>query len=169
MDHWESFLKTLVEHMGFADFKAEVDEAHRSASIVIYEQPPGFQEHIPLFVESLNHLAQIISQKKGEAAIFIDVNNYRKEREKLLSELARAAARKAVATKEPVSLPAMNSYERRLIHMELAGRPDVMTESEGNGRERYVTIRLVGSGPQSPAVEEAAAAEGADSAESETR
>lgn len=149
MDHWQTFLKTLVERMGFADFKAEVDEAHRSASIVIYEQLPGLQEHVPLFVESLNHLSQILAQKRGETAMFIDVNNYRKEREKLLSELARAAARKVVATKEPVSLPAMNSYERRLIHVELAGRPDVLTESEGNGRDRYVTIRIVGSEPHS--------------------
>jgi predicted RNA-binding protein Jag len=146
MDRWETFLKNLVEHMGFGDFKAEVDEQRRSASIVIYEQPPGFREHIPLFVESLNHLSQVLAQKSGEQAMFIDVNNYRKEREKLLSELARAAARKVVATKEKVSLPAMNSYERRLIHVELAGRPDVLTESEGNGRERYVTVRLVGEG-----------------------
>lgn len=153
MDHWESFLKTLVERMGFGDFKAEVDTAHRSASIVIYEQPAGLQEHIPLFVESLNHLSQIIAQKRGESAMFIDVNNYRKEREKLLSELARAAARKVVATKESVSLPAMNSYERRLIHMELAGRPDVITESEGGGRDRYVTVRLVDAEkPQEPSV-----------------
>ena len=146
MAQWETFLKTLVERMGFGDFKAEVDEEHRSASIVIYEQPPGFREHIPLFVESLNHLSQILAQKRGEAAMFIDVNNYRKEREKLLSELARAAARKVVATKQPVSLPAMNSYERRLIHMELAGRPDVLTESEGAGRDRYVTVKMVGAG-----------------------
>lgn len=147
MEHWEPFLKNLVERMGFGDFKTEVDLAHRNASIVIYEQPPGFRDYIPLFVESLNHLSHIIAEKHGESAMFIDVNNYRKEREKLLSELARAAARKVVATKEPVTLPAMNSYERRLIHMELAGRPDVLTESEGNGRERYVTVRLVGTPP----------------------
>jgi predicted RNA-binding protein Jag len=146
MEPWDSFLKNLVERMGFGDFKAEVDEAHRSASIVIYEQPPGFREHLPLFVESMNHLAQIIAQKRSEPPMFIDINNYRKEREKLLSELARAAARKAVATKEPVSLPAMNSYERRLIHVELAGRPDVMTESEGAGHDRYVTVRITTPG-----------------------
>lgn len=152
MEHWELFLKNLVERMGFGDFKAEVDQAHRSASIVIYEQPPGFREHIPLFVESMNHLSQVIAQRRGEQPMFIDVNNYRKEREKLLSDLARAAARKVVATKEPVSLPAMNSYERRLIHMELAGRPDVLTESQGGGRERFVTIRLVdGNAPAAPA------------------
>ncbi|MGH7485536.1 MAG: protein jag [bacterium] len=143
--------------MGFADFKVEVDEAHRTASVVVYEQPAGFREHIPLFVESLNHLSQILAQKRGDQAMFIDVNNYRKEREKLLSELTRAAARKVVATKQPVSLPAMNSYERRLIHMELAGRPDVMTESEGSGRDRYVTVRLVGdqgtAAPKTPDVE----------------
>lgn len=132
--------------MGFADFKTEVDMEHHSASVMVYEQPQGFQEHIPLFVESLNHIALIIAQKSGGTALFIDVNNYRKEREKLLFELARAAARKVMATKEPVSLPAMNSYERRVIHMALADRPDVMTESEGAGRERYVTVRVVGSG-----------------------
>jgi len=143
MEPWESFLKNLVERMGFGDFKTEVDEAHRSASVIIYEQPAGFQEHIPLFVESLNHLVQIMAQKRGESSLFVDVNNYRQARAKLLAELARAAARKAVATQEPVSLPAMNSYERRLIHMELAGRPDVVTESEGTGHERYVTVRLV--------------------------
>lgn len=160
MESWEQFLKNLVERMGFGDFKAEVDEAHRSASIVIYEQPPGFREYIPLFVESMNHLSQVIAQKRGEQALFIDINNYRKEREKLLSELARAAARKAVATKEPVSLPAMNSYERRLIHMELAGRPDVLTESEGAGRDRYVTVRLVEGAK--PAAAEAAPAQQAE-------
>ena len=141
--NWEQFIKDLIHRMGFSDHKVDVDTEHRSVSIVVFDAAPGFREHIPLFVESMNHLSQVLAQKAGETPFFFDVNNYRKEREKLLIDLAKAAARKAVATKEPVVLPAMNSYERRIIHMELAGHPDVSTESEGGGKERYVTVRLV--------------------------
>jgi spoIIIJ-associated protein len=61
----------------------------------------------------------------------------------LIGELARAAAKKATATKTEISLPAMNSYERRLVHVELAVRPDVKTESAGEGKERYVIIKPI--------------------------
>jgi predicted RNA-binding protein Jag len=140
---WHQFIKDLVAKMGFADYKVEIDSEHHSGSIVVFDASPVFKEYIPMFVESMNHLSQILAQKHGDSPFFFDVNNYRKEREKLLTELARAAARKAVATKEPVQLPAMNSYERRIIHMELAGHPEVITESLGGGKERYVTVKLV--------------------------
>ena len=140
---WEQFTNNLVQKMGFSDYKVDIDLEHRSGSIVVYDAPPEFREHTPLFVESMNHLSQVFAQRTGQAPLFYDVNNYRKEREKLLTELAKAAARKAVATKEPVSLPAMNSYERRIIHVELANHPEVTTESEGGGKERFVIVKLV--------------------------
>jgi predicted RNA-binding protein Jag len=37
----------------------------------------------------------------------------------------------------------MNAYERRLIHAELAARPDVKTESLGEGRGRYVVVKPI--------------------------
>jgi len=62
--------------------------------------------------------------------------------------LARAAAQKVMATKNPISLPPMNSYERRLVHMALAHHPEVTTESSGSDKTRFVTIKLVeDSGP----------------------
>ncbi|MST04322.1 MAG: hypothetical protein EXS49_02020, partial [Candidatus Pacebacteria bacterium] len=45
--------------------------------------------------------------------------------------------------KSEVRLPAMNAYERRIVHTELAVRPDVKTESSGEGRERCVVIRPI--------------------------
>ena len=129
--------------MGFGEHTVELDLEHHHGSVFIYNQPPAFQGHLPELVDALNHLSQVLAQKEGEHPMVFDVNNYRKEREKLLGELARAAARKVRATKEAVSLPAMNSYERRLIHVELAAHPDVMTVSDGVGKSRCVTIRLV--------------------------
>jgi spoIIIJ-associated protein len=131
--------------MGFQEYKIELDEEHRHAEIVIYNQPPAFdKEWAPFFVEALNHLFQVIAQKENVQALFADVNNYRREREKLIQELARAAARKVTATKGTVTLPAMNSYERRIIHTELSLHPTIKTESEGEGKERKVIVKMVG-------------------------
>ena len=74
---------------------------------------------------------------------FVDINNYQAERERIIQELAKAAARKVIATKIELPLPAMNAYERRLIHTELATHPDIKTESDGVGRERHVVVKLV--------------------------
>ena len=71
----------------------------------------------------------------------MDVNNYKKERERLITELAKAAARKVLAEKKDVELPVMNAYERRLVHVELAARPDVKTESVGEGTNRHIVVK----------------------------
>jgi len=61
----------------------------------------------------------------------------------LIVELAKAAARKSLAEKKEISLPPMNAYERRIVHLELSSRPDIKTESIGEGRERYIVIRPI--------------------------
>ena len=129
--------------MGFDDYTIEVDEEHRHGKIFIHNNPNLIKENLPSILDSINHLVQLITKKENQPPAFFDVNNYRRERETIITELAREAARKAAATKEEISLPAMNSYERRIIHVELAGRPDVATESVGSGRSRYVVVRPI--------------------------
>lgn len=150
MEHWEEFAKNLLERMGFGSYRVEVDPEHRHGSIFIYEGEQLIADHLPEFVESVNHLVGVVAQKRDDQPVLFDINNYRKERERLLNQLARAAARKAVATGEEVTLPPMNSYERRLIHVELAAHPEVITESQGIGKERRVIVRTVGDRAHSP-------------------
>ncbi|MFH1246295.1 MAG: R3H domain-containing nucleic acid-binding protein, partial [Candidatus Liptonbacteria bacterium] len=116
---------------------------HNHGILYLHDDPALIKENLPTIVESINYLLQLIAYKENEHALFLDVNNYRKEREHLIIELARATARKAVVTKQEVPLPAMNSYERRIAHMELASRPDVKTESIGKGKGRYVVVRPI--------------------------
>lgn len=129
--------------MGFGDFKIETDEEHRHARVFVYDNPSFIKENLPGFVESVNYVVQLVAQKKRQPGMYVDVNNYRRERENLISELARAAARKALATRQSISLPAMNSYERRLVHVELAAHPEVKTESQDLGRNRYVIVKPI--------------------------
>jgi len=118
----------------------EVDEAGRKINITA-DEDEWFTKQIPDLVKDIKHLTAIIARKSEDESYFVDINNYRKEREKLISELAKAAATKAVTTKAEVKLPPMNAYERRLVHMELSMRPDVKTESIGEGRDRGVVVR----------------------------
>lgn len=141
MINWEEYTKELFSKMGFADFNFDFDTEHRHGGVFLYEKDLIIKDNLAFFVESLNHFLQLVAQKKGEDKVYVDINNYRKEREKLLIELAKAAARKVVATKQEIPLPAMNSYERRIVHAELSARPDVKTESQGTGKERFITIK----------------------------
>ncbi len=127
--------------MGFKDYRLEIAEDGNRNSLFIYEDEAFIREHLPMIVEASNHFLQMVAKKNGAKPIFLDINNYRHEREGLIAELARAAAKKVATTKQEVSLPAMNSYERRLVHVELAVHPEVTTESIGEGKERYIVIR----------------------------
>ena len=129
--------------MGFDDYTIEVDSEHRRGTIFIHNNPVLIKENLPLIVDSLNQLIQLIGRQKGWEPLFVDVNNYRRERENLIVELARATARKALATKQELPMPAMNAYERRLAHLELSTHPDVKTESVGKGHNRFVVVKPI--------------------------
>lgn len=145
MENWETFVKQLIEKMGFSDFRVEMDTEHNHGAAFIYDNAHLIKEQLPTIIESLNHILQLVAKKNKTSPVFFDINNYRRERERLISELARTAARKVTATKQEISLPAMNSYERRLVHVELSMHPEVSTESIGAGKERYVVIKPIAS------------------------
>ena len=127
--------------LGLNEPGVDFDSENRKITIFANEGD-WFKKHLPYLVADLERMINLLTKKHGiEENIFIDINNYRKERENIIVELAKAAARKVLLTKEEVKLPAMNAYERRLIHMELSTRPDVKSESMGEGRDRYVIVK----------------------------
>lgn len=143
MEQMQNKIKQLIELMGFEDFSVNFED-ESSRFLIFINEGDFFKKFLPGFVTNLDYLVRLMADKTGEEkAVFIDINNYRKERENLIIELARAAARKASATKEDISLPVMNAYERRLIHLELSSHPDVKTESTGEDRERYIIVKPI--------------------------
>ena len=142
MDSIQNKVKKMLELMGLESPSVEFDEVGKKLNITV-DEGEWFKKHLPDLVKELKHLVSLMTRKDGGEMIHVDINNYRKEREKLIVELAKAAAQMAVISKGDVHLPAMNDYERRLVHMELSMRPDVKTESIGEGKERGVIIKPV--------------------------
>ncbi len=73
--------------------------------------------------------------------IVVDAQGYRRRREAVLRETAERAAQEALATAGPVSLEPMSSAERKVVHLVLQDRADVVTESGGREPQRCVVVR----------------------------
>lgn len=132
-------LKNILAGTGLNDVNVTADEEHRRISIVIHDE--YVQARLDIILGALDHLVNLIGKKMGLPPYIVDVNFYRKERERLIVELARAAAHKAMVTKTDVELPPMNAYERRLVHVEITTHPELKTESTGAGRDRHIVIK----------------------------
>jgi spoIIIJ-associated protein len=95
----------------------------------------------------LQYLVRLIVARKvgGAVNIVVDVEEYKARRERTLRQLARRTAERVVATGRPVHMEPMNSYERRIVHLELRGMKGIYTQSSGEGERRKVGI-FPGSG-----------------------
>ena len=144
MEDLKLTVQKILEYAGFNDSTIDVDSENRKLALFVNEGE-WFQKFVPNFVNDLEHIVKLVARKQNaENTVFVDVNNYRRERERLIIELAQAAARKALASKSSVDLPVLNAYERRLVHVELATRPDIKTESVGEGKDRHVVVKPSG-------------------------
>lgn len=75
--------------------------------------------------------------------IFVDIEGYKSRRKNKVQSLARSAAARAKKQHSSVSLPPMNAYERRLVHLALVDDDSVVTHSEGEEPMRHVVVTLV--------------------------
>ena len=73
--------------------------------------------------------------------IFVEIDDYKKNKEEKLKDFARKMADNVIKYKKPIKLEPMSSYERMLIHKELSLRDDVTTESIGEEPRRRVVIK----------------------------
>ena len=139
MDSLKQTVEQMLKPSGL-DFSVDVDAEGRRVNIFIHDEDV-IARFLPRLMQDLDHVVRLMAKKMQLERVIVDVNNYKRERERLIGELAKAAARKALLEKKEVSLPAMNAYERRLVHVELATRPDIKTESIGEGEARQVIVK----------------------------
>lgn len=104
--------------------------------------------------ELLDAIQQILNQALGRdlprgQRIVCDADNYRAARESELRAMAQHAARQVRSTSSPFVFGPMDSNERRVIHLTLAGEPDLHTESIGEGNARRLRVSPKTSAPSS--------------------
>jgi spoIIIJ-associated protein len=96
-------------------------------------------------IDAIQYLANaIVYRGAGEGErkeVVIDAAGYRDRRRAALEARADSAADQARARGEAVVLEAMTATERKIVHLRLQERSDVVTESEGTDPDRHVVVR----------------------------
>ena len=92
-------------------------------------------------LRALQTVVNMLMSKLGtDRRVIIDVERYRQRREHTVREIAFRAARQVKVTGDPITLDAMQPFERRAIHLALEDDPDVTTVSVGEEPNRRLVV-----------------------------
>jgi spoIIIJ-associated protein len=146
----KKIIEETVNKMGFSCSVEMRMVKEEGEDVVIYNIKTSESNYLigqhGINLQSLQHLIRLIVRKEHStrANFILDVNSYRQERNDSILRIARSMAQQALTEKRPVIMRPMSSYERRLIHLELADNESVKTESIGDGEDRRVVIKPIG-------------------------
>ena len=141
-------IKSLVcqffEKMGFDLQKAEVflEEGVLYIKVKV-EEPKILIGQGGIVLNTIQKLLSKIlkKQNKGEFFVDLDINEYKEKKYTYLKEMANSIADELALSKKERELEPMPAYQRRIIHLELTKRNDVLTESIGEEPERRIIIK----------------------------
>ena len=96
-------------------------------------------------LQALNELVRVAINHRfaKHYKILLDIGDYKEEKYEKLIQMARRYAKEVQTTKTTVTLNPMPSDERRIIHGALAGYHNIKTESQGQGKQRKLSIYYV--------------------------
>ena len=93
-------------------------------------------------LSSLQYLLNTIvgKGKQGSPIFSVDIEGYRRRHHDRLRELAEEVANDVSETGDIIELKPMSAGDRRIIHLSLQERTDIVTQSIGRGRERRIEV-----------------------------
>ncbi len=137
MDNIKEIIKQFIS---FID--AEIEEISLKDNILyINLKAFGLTEILP----DMQYLLRRIIQKQTDQSFYLvlDINGYKKKKEDQLKQAVKIIADQVALLKKEKILNPMPAPERRIVHLELAEREDVETESIGEGKERKIIIKPI--------------------------
>lgn len=94
-------------------------------------------------IDAVQYLANAIvwrGRQDERKEVVVDAAGYRDRRRSSLEQLADRAASEALDARRAVPLEPMTAVERKIVHVHLAEREDVVTSSEGTEPGRHVVV-----------------------------
>jgi spoIIIJ-associated protein len=98
-------------------------------------------------LDALQHLVNTAYRRDlgGNQRIVVDAQGFRRGKDQELQQMARFLMDKVKTSGMPHEMGPLNSYARRVVHLEVATDPELASESQGDGQVKRVIIsRKVG-------------------------
>jgi spoIIIJ-associated protein len=139
----EKQVEEFFDKAGFPLLSLNISEDDRVIKINIRVEEPKL-----LIGERGNRLMEtqrilkllILKDIKEPFFVDLDINDYKSKKNEALRELAKEIADDVALSRKKRILEPMTPYERRIIHLELDKREDIITESTGEEPHRKIVI-----------------------------
>lgn len=141
----ENYLRTILTDLGYdvemAIFKQDdriyvnLDTDHNS--ILIGKNG--------VILRTLNFITKnaVSTAFKEKIELSLDINGYKENRYKKVTALAKRFGKQVQRTHVDVALDPLPADERKVIHQVIADMDHLATKSQGEGRNRFITIHYV--------------------------
>lgn len=142
-DTTEKLLK-LLDIDGDFEIAETKDKEGESVEIVLNTKDTGVV--IGYHGDTLEGLQLVLSlcvaRKLGKfVRISIDVGDYKKNRTDWLKTLGLETKQRVLSEGKEIAIPELKSWERRIVHLLLQGDEEVVSESQGEGRDRVLVVK----------------------------
>lgn len=139
-----TFLKELIDTLGY---QVEYFIREEENFVIINLKGKNAGKLIGKRGETLyaiQYIVNIVTNRNDDTnlKILVDIEDFRIQREKTLTNLANKLARQVKEEGKPISLEPMNPLERKIIHMALQNDDNILTTSEGEENYRHIVISL---------------------------
>ncbi len=145
-----SFLSKTIELMGYPGEVSKTFEEKGKLGLDIQSEHSAILigkkgKNLDAIQMLVNVYTSKISGENNHLKVIVDSENYRERREENLIRLAEKTAAQVCKSRSSRLLEPMNPFERRLVHMTLNERNEVITQSEGEGLYKQIRIIYKGS------------------------
>lgn len=99
-----------------------------------------------VILRALNFITRnaVSNEFKKRIEISLDINGYKENRYRKMTSMAKRLGKQVLRSKVDVKLDPLPADERKVIHQVIADmNPHLKTESQGEGKNRFITISYV--------------------------
>ena len=131
----------FLSKMNIAPEKILLEERDGIFFLQIFASDFSFNRE--LFFDFQNILKKIIKKQIPGSFIDIDINDYKKDTQKIFKEIALKMAEEVEVSQKEQITDFLSPFERKIIHTELAEKENITTHSIGSGFKKRVIIKNI--------------------------
>lgn len=146
----QSIENQIKNFFKMAGFEVETEIENRAedreiveVNIIDIEDAKMFIGKQGIILADTQLLLRKLIKKEIEKEVYfnLDIDNYKRNKVDNYKSMANSAAEEVLITGQQKVMPPLTSFARRVIHMELAQRDDIETESINMGDERRLVVK----------------------------
>lgn len=142
------YLDRLLAHAGVekVEIKSDENDEQLTLNLDVPEEEVGVLiGHHAETLMAIQRVLRLVFKNEITKRIVLNVNGYRERRAEKIVDMAKSAADRVLADGKPYTFSYLPSHERFVVHSAISEDEkyaDLETTSDGEGRDRRLTIQL---------------------------